>query len=200
LHAINPHVTYRVPDAEKTLFLTIDDGPSSATPLILDVLRKHGVPATFFVVTDHIRSDIFGRVLADGHQIGHHMRTTVRLSAMSDEQFLTEFVLAERVLGSFTSVRLFRPPDGSISKARAGYVTSKGYEIVVGTVYPLDHWLENKTLIVKLAKTLATDGGILILHDTDSRGPRTAAVLDDLIPQLKEKGYRFALLPANAAR
>ena len=36
--------------AEKTVYLTYDDGPSKNTPRILDVLKKHGVKATFFVI------------------------------------------------------------------------------------------------------------------------------------------------------
>ena len=70
---------------------------------------------------------------------------------------------------------------------------------MVGTVFPLDHWLENKAVIETLAKALVLDGGIVILHDTNTRGPRSAVVLDELIPELKAKGYGFALLPAPKA-
>lgn len=42
LHAINPDVTYRIPDVGKTLYITLDDGPSEATARILEVLKQHG--------------------------------------------------------------------------------------------------------------------------------------------------------------
>lgn len=196
LHALNPHVIYRVPGAEKTLFLTLDDGPSEATPQILDVLRKHEVHATFFIITDHIRPEMMKRILAEGHQLANHLRTSTSLSKLSDTQFQSDFLTADKALAGFDSVKLFRPPGGSISTMRAQYVKAHGYDIVVGTVFPLDHWLERKTFVKLLTTALVIDGGIIIMHDTNKRGPRTAAVLDELIPELKAKGYTFSLLPA----
>ena len=195
LHTLNPGVIYRVPNAEHTLFLTLDDGPSDATPLILEVLMKHDVHATFFVITDHIQPALLGRIISEGHQIAHHMKTSASLGRLSDVQFQEEFLAADKALTAFPHAKFFRPPGGSISKERADFVHAQGYQIVVGTVFPLDHWLENKTLVEGLIKALVVDGGIIILHDTPTRGPRTAAVLDELLPQLKQKGYRFALLP-----
>lgn len=195
LSAVNPQVIYRIPNASKTLYLTIDDGPSPATELILEVLKKHGAKATFFIVTDHLRPEVMRRLLADGHQVGHHMKTTVSLSRLSEDQFQSNFLAAEAALAPFSPAKLFRPPGGAIDRQQCEFVADRGYEIVIGTVYPLDHWLENKALIKTLTKLLTTDGGIIILHDTAARGFRTAEVLDGLIPELKTKGYHFAMLP-----
>lgn len=197
LPPLNPGVTYHIPSVGKTLYLTLDDGPSDGTDPILEVLKKHGVPATFFVITDHIRPEEINRIAAGGHQIGHHMRTTANIQKMPLDRFQAEFLAADKELSAFPRVKLFRPPNGSISSGQAAFVTAQGYQIVVGTVYPLDHWLENETAIKTLTKLLITDGGIIILHDTNTRGPRAAAVLDDLIPYLKGKGYTFALLPTK---
>lgn len=198
LHGLNPAVTYRVPGDAKTLFLTFDDGPSDSTHLILDVLRKHKVHATFFVTTDHIRPDVMRQVIADGHQIANHLKSTKSLARLSDAEFEADFEASENALAAFLPAKIFRPPGGSISSARAHYVTARGYTIVVGTVFPLDHWIENQGLIESVTKLMATDGGIIILHDTASRGPRTAAVLDTLIPYFQKQGYHFALLPQPA--
>lgn len=195
LHWSNPSVVYRVPGAGRTLFLTLDDGPSAATPQILDVLKKHDVHATFFITTDHITPEAMKRIAAGGHQIANHLKATRDLGRLTEAQFHADFQEAHRALAPYEPAKLFRPPGGSISDAQAKYVTAQGYSIVVGTVFPLDHWLESLAAIEFLSKTLVIDGGIIILHDTDSRGPRTAAVLDRLLPQLKQKGYRFALLP-----
>jgi peptidoglycan/xylan/chitin deacetylase (PgdA/CDA1 family) len=196
LHALNPGVMYRVPDAGRTLYLTLDDGPSDATGIILGVLRKHQTPATFFITTDHIRADRMAQILTDGHQLANHLKTTTNLSRLSDAQFEADFKAADQALAPFPHAKLFRPPGGSISAERVRYVADQGYAVVVGTVFPLDHWLESKASIETLAKALTIDGGIVILHDTAARGARTAEVLDDLIPQLQARGYRFALLPA----
>lgn len=195
LHELNPSVVYSVPSHEKALFLTLDDGPSESTHLILDVLKKYDVHATFFITTDHIRPDVMRQIIADGHQVANHLKRTKNLSRLPDAEFEADFEASEKALAPFQSTKLFRPPGGSITSTRAGYVTSRGYKIVVGTVYPLDHWLENISAIEILAKLMATSGGIIIMHDTNSRAPRTAAVLDVLIPYFREHGYHFELLP-----
>lgn len=197
LSAMNPGVLYRVPDAGKTLFLTLDDGPSEATPQILEVLRKHDVHATFFITTDHIHPDIMWRISAEGHLIANHLKAVTSLGRLSDAQFKADFAAADKALSGFNSAKFFRPPGGSISSDQVKYAASRDYTVVVGTVFPLDHWLENNALIEMLAKALVIDGGIIILHDTNTRGPKTAALLDTLIPELKNKGYQFELLPAH---
>jgi peptidoglycan-N-acetylglucosamine deacetylase len=193
----NPGITYRVPGVGKTLFITIDDGPSEGTHLILDVLKKHQVPATFFVITDHINSDIMNRIVVEGHPIGHHMRSTASIGNMPLNRFQSEFMAADHALSTYPHSRLFRPPNGTIPSEKAAFVTAQGYQIVVGTIFPLDHVIENEKAISELAKLLITDGGIIILHDTRTRAPRTAIVLNELIPYLKQKGYTFARLPSK---
>jgi peptidoglycan/xylan/chitin deacetylase (PgdA/CDA1 family) len=126
LHALNPGVMYRVPDAGRTLYLTLDDGPSEATGAILAVLRKHQVPATFFITTDHIRPELVAPILADGHQLANHLRATTSLSRLSDSQFEKDFATAVQALAPYPHVKLFRPPGGSISRERVNYVNAHG--------------------------------------------------------------------------
>lgn len=101
LSALNPGVVYRIPNAGRVLYLTIDDGPSDATPVILDVLRKHDVKATFFVTTDHIRPELMRRIAAEGHQVANHLKTTASLDRLSQEEFELAFQAAERDLAPY---------------------------------------------------------------------------------------------------
>src|SRR5687768_17229637 len=110
LQTANPNVTYRITGVGKTLYLTLDDSPSEATPLILDVLKRHNVPATFFVITDHIRPDLMNRIVSGGHQIAHHMRTSASIQEMPPDRFRTEFLEADAALTAYPRVKLFRPP------------------------------------------------------------------------------------------
>lgn len=196
LHALNPDVTYRIDGVGPTLYLTLDDGPSAATPEILDVLKKHGVKATFFIISDHINPSMMQRIVGEGHALGHHMKTTKNLGSMPEERFEAEFREAEKRIGECGPILAFRPPSGSINRQKAGFVRAAGYPVIAGTIYPLDHMLDDERHIEWLAHRLIVDGGIIILHDTNARGPRTARVLDRLIPRLKIDGYQFALLPA----
>jgi peptidoglycan/xylan/chitin deacetylase (PgdA/CDA1 family) len=52
-----PDICFRGNPDGKRLFLTIDDSPSDSTPVILAVLKKHNVPATFFIIGNHVHSD-----------------------------------------------------------------------------------------------------------------------------------------------
>jgi peptidoglycan/xylan/chitin deacetylase (PgdA/CDA1 family) len=193
----NPGVIYRLPSEKRTLFITLDDGPSESTETILSVLRKHGVPATFFVVSDHLEPEAVRRILSDGHQLGHHMKTTRSTDGMSDIAFQKEFLDAEAAISAFATTRLFRPAGGSLPQSQAAFVRSRGYRTVLGTVYPFDHAIRSESVIVTLARCLAVNGGIIILHDTRTRGRTTAAALDRLIPAFEAKGYTFALLPQS---
>jgi peptidoglycan-N-acetylglucosamine deacetylase len=194
LETYRSDVVFRVrgPAAEHTVFLTIDDAPSDKTDAILEVLARHHVTATFFVITNRIDDPtIIERILAAGHHIGNHMPTTKAASKMSLEEFRTDFDQADAILKKFGDVRLFRPPSDFGTREEIAYVRAKNMTTVVGAGYPLDHLLRNPTRIRFLARWLATDGAIIILHDGHDRGARTAAILDKLIPDLRRRGYEF---------
>ncbi|MBK9992388.1 MAG: hypothetical protein IPP19_17120 [Verrucomicrobia bacterium] len=89
---------------------------------------------------------------------------------------------------------LFRPASGFGAQEQVAYTESKGYRAVVGTVFPLDHWISNSPTLEYLARWLCVSGGIVILHDGEIRGRTTAEVLDRLIPKLKAAGYEFGRL------
>ena len=60
---------------EKRVFLTFDDGPSrTVTPLILDLLKKEEVKATFFTLGNSARNnpDILKREFDEGHYVANH--------------------------------------------------------------------------------------------------------------------------------
>lgn len=93
---------------------------------------------------------------------------------------------------------LMRPADGLIRDEQVEYVKSKGYRVVLGTVFPIDQGEQSETLIHYLINKTVHPGAIIILHDSHGRGLRTARVLNQMIPRLKEKGYRFGLLHKTA--
>src|SRR6266446_2641333 len=71
---------WRMPqDAPPTIYLTFDDGPNpAATPQLLDVLARHGVSATFFVLDRHLTPEtapIVRRAFEERHAVGLHSHT-----------------------------------------------------------------------------------------------------------------------------
>jgi peptidoglycan/xylan/chitin deacetylase (PgdA/CDA1 family)/acetyl esterase/lipase len=194
-----PGILFRFPAGERTIYLTIDDSPTEGTPAILEVLKRHDVRATFFVVSGRIGvAEQIDAIVADGHSLGHHMVSTRAGWRLTHEEFVRDFDECAAALERFGGARFFRPPSGYIGDKDLAYVRSNGLLPVLGTAYPFDASIENEGLLVRLTSWLCVDGGIIILHDGRDRGARTAVVLDRLIPLLKSKGYSVRDL--NAAR
>ena len=98
--------------------LTFDDGPNdAATPQLLDVLARHQVRATFFMMGSFARQkpDIARRVAAQGHLIGNHTMDHPKLAFEPAAKVRQQLVDCTAVLEDLTgnAVRFFRPPFGS---------------------------------------------------------------------------------------
>jgi len=192
---LQPDIAFRGPAGRRVVYVTIDDGPSEHTGDILAALRRHGVPATFFITGSHVAdAEALRRIVAEGHALGNHLWTTRRASALTLEEFRADFDATQAVLRPVAPVRLFRPSSDFGTADQLRYVREQGLLPVMGTMYPLDHRLGRPALLAGLARWLRIDGGILILHDGGTRGRTTAAVLDRLIPELKEDGCEFGRL------
>jgi peptidoglycan-N-acetylglucosamine deacetylase len=190
-----PDICFRGDADRKRLYLTIDDGPSDSTPAILAVLKKHNVPATFFIIGDRVHSDAQLRSIVEaGHSLGHHMRTWEPCTGMSSDRFSADFDYTDRLLRRFSTPLYFRPPSASCTTQQIAYGRSKGYRPILGTVFPFDHSIQRPSILRLLIRWLATPGGIVIIHDGDVRGRTTAQVLDEVLPALKRAGYEFDTL------
>ena len=80
--AIYPDAIFRMDPDEKAVYLTFDDGPiPEVTPWVLELLDKHNIKATFFMVGDNIRKhpDVFRMVVERGHRIGNHTFNHIRV-------------------------------------------------------------------------------------------------------------------------
>lgn len=201
LQAIHPHIHLSASSRDCRIYLTIDDAPSPDTRQILEVLERHGVRATFFVTSDHVESaDALATISSKGHLLGNHLRTTKQASRLSLDEFKRDFDACAAAIEPQTPARLYRPSSDFGTPQQLEYVRSKGYRTVIGTVFPLDHWISSPWMLSSLIEWLAIPGGIIILHDGRERGTTTAEVLDRVIPKLKERGYTFDTLRAEAVQ
>ena len=182
---------------EKLVALTFDDGPDEATSKVLDVLKKHNIQATFFLVGNKVEKhpDIVKRIVAEGHIVGNHTYCHSGCfplkGAKKTEHNITKCSAAiQKVIGK--QPKLFRPPFGvtnpNIGKAvRALRLTNIGWSI-----RSLDT-VKGKTreeVAEKVIKNLHT-GAIILLHD---RCLDADVLLENIIKGAREKGYSFASL------
>lgn len=198
----------------KEIALTFDDGPDpQTTARILDILDRHCLKATFFMVGRYAqaRPDLVRAVAARGHTIGTHSWThpnNLRHLPPKEarRQITRGFAAVEAALAGAPAedrARLapfFRFPGLNDSKPLMDWLGRRNIA-TLSCDFGADDWLKiSGTQVLKraLANIDQAGRGIIILHDTK---PHTADMLSDLIVTLEKRGYRFVqLVPERDAR
>lgn len=190
-HVMGAKVLPPVPDCSTTpcLALTFDDGPDSvATPLILDVLARHQVKATFFVVGSHVAGNeaILQREQREGHEIGNHTWSHPDLSKLSPEGVVDQLQRTQAAIAAagVPAPRVVRPPYGVIDPMIASH---NHLTVVRWNVDPADWKFRDPQGIFEHIVTNARPGAVILLHDLY---PSTAAAVDMAIQTLKPH-YQF---------
>lgn len=186
---------------EKVLYLTFDAGYENGnTEPILDALKKHNVPATFFVVGHYLETapDLVKRMVAEGHTVGNHTYHHPDMSAISDmESFRKEMEDVETLYQQITGqpmTKFYRPPQGKYSIENLKMAKELGYHTFFWSLAYVD-WYQDKQPSKEEAfsKLLGRihPGSIVLLHSTSATN---GAILDELIGKWEEMGYRFSTL------
>ncbi|GAA5532738.1 polysaccharide deacetylase family protein [Deinococcus aluminii] len=172
------------PGAERIAALTFDDAPHPLfEPLLLDLLRRSGAKATFFVIGRNARAyPYFIRdMVAQGHEVGNHTYHHVRLPPLALPDATQEMELANAVIRELTGkpVRYFRPPGGEYTPATLRAAESLGLTTVFWTDDPGDFQNPGMTTLEARLDRRLRPGGIVLLHDNASE------MLDVLRPFLR---------------
>jgi peptidoglycan/xylan/chitin deacetylase (PgdA/CDA1 family) len=198
----DPSVVYSFDTRDRAIALTIDDGPSAAsTPSILEVLHRHGAPATFFLIGEHVPGNqgIVAAMVASGHEIANHGVHDEPAVDLGAEHFERDLLATDRILSHWQKPVWFRPGSGWYEDWMLEILERHGYRVALGTVYPLDTVHPFVGLSRRFILWRTSPGGIVILHDVGERGARTAEVLNELLPELARRGFRVVTLSELAA-
>lgn len=191
---------------DKVLYLTFDAGfENGNTPAILDALKKHSAPATFFVVGTYVTSnqELIRRMLAEGHTVGNHTYHHPDMSQIaSKEAFEKELKDVEQAYKETTGeemVKFYRPPQGKYSESNLQMANELGYRTFFWSLAYVD-WYENDqpTKEEAFEKLLGRihPGAIVLLHSTSKTN---AEILDELLTKWEEMGYTFRSLDQIAS-
>ena len=187
-------------EEEKRVALTLDDGPSAATELLLDGLRERGVSVTFFLCGYRIRErpDAVRRMAQDGHELGVHGDSHAYFTTMPEKALRRELEDTAGAILQLTGVppTLVRPPGGLSNEKVLSVCADEGLRVIHWSVDPCD-WdrsVRDKTVarVLKAAK----DGDVILLHDLNKT---TAKNVLALIDALRARGFSFRTVSALAA-
>jgi peptidoglycan/xylan/chitin deacetylase (PgdA/CDA1 family) len=195
LERLTPNVVWRVATDRPLVALTFDDGPHPVhTPHVLDILRRSGAQATFFLIGARAEAHpaLVARIKAEGHEVGNHYLTKEHTYRHADDEFLRRLERTERAAGIAGHPKLFRPPGGVTSSRHLRLARERGYTCVLGSAYPYDGSRQPPTAYIEwlVEKNLAP-GAIVILHDGIADPARSIAALPRILAAGRERGLRF---------
>lgn len=188
-----------VGDTEKqVLYLTFDAGyENGCTEKILDVLKKHNVPAAFFLVGNYIEknADLVRRMVDEGHIVGNHTMHHYDMRKITDpaafQKELTDLEQLFCTVTGKTMPKYYRPPQGTYSQENLEMAQKMGYKTVFWSLAYAD-WDNNAQPTREQAfnKLLPRvhNGAVVLLHSTSSTN---AEILDELLTKWEEMGYCF---------
>ncbi len=175
---------------EACLALTFDDGPSSqVTPQILDILAKHHVQATFFIVGSHVagNEELLRRMYRDGHEIGNHSWSHPDFTTITAAQLDMQVAKAQQAIvrAGVPAPTLFRPPYGAVNAVVRAHVPMT---LAMWNVDPEDWRQKTGKEVVERVEAGIKPGRVVDMHDVHQP---TADGLDQLLTDLTNANYKL---------
>ncbi len=196
----------------KKVYITFDDGPSSCTGEILDILKEKDVQATFFVVgKDEKFYPEYQRIVDEGHTLAMHSYThDYGKIYASIDAFKEDVEKLHKLLLDVTGydAKLYRFPGGSSNevssvdmKKCAAYLKEKGYIYFDWNAQngdAVEYYISPEELNQNVMGFVRSNEGdsVILMHDLETHH-NTVEALPDLIDQLKAEGYEILPLTTD---
>ena len=194
----------------RQLALTYDDGPNDPHTLrLLEVLAKHNVHATFFLIGRYVhQKPAIARAIAKaGHIVGNHTFTHPVLIFRSDLEIRRELAQCRSVLHDVIGEHsnLFRPPFGARRPAVLRIARELGLEPVMWNVTGHDWSAPPAPQIERKVIKQIRGGNVILLHDGGHKQigadrSQTVIATDRLVTRYKSEGFEFVTIPKMMGR
>jgi peptidoglycan-N-acetylglucosamine deacetylase len=189
----------------RQLALTYDDGPNDAHTLrLLEVLAKHNVHATFFLIGRYVQQhpEIVREIVHAGHVVGNHTFTHPLLIFKSEAEIRQELTQCRDALQDAVGKpsNLFRPPFGGRRPAPLRVARKLGLEPIMWNVTGYDWNAPPAAAIERKVAKQIRGGDVILLHDGGHKQmgadrSQTVIATDHLIARYKSEGYGFVTIP-----
>lgn len=199
---VNAEVTCTTvtPDVKgkKYVALTFDEGPSSRTSDILDILKEKGAEATFFVSGDKVASASAAvkAIAESGNELGTNAYSDVNLGSLSAADLRSQlgdsFKAVERAGAG--EVSLVRPPFGEFSEQNWADAMDLVSAVVSWNVDSGDWLLPGASAVADTVVGSVSNGSIVLLTDNDATSAQTVEALPQIIDRLQAEGYELVTL------
>ena len=219
LRAIYPQLIWRMPNQEKIIYLSFDDGPhATATPFVLDTLAQYNAKASFFCIGKNVleHPKIYERILQEGHSVGNHTQHHANGWKVSKDAYFSEIDEAGKLIHS----NLFRPPYGRIKRSQIKQLiqssnsllsNAQSFDAHSSNVHPSKIQQAYKIIMwsvlsgdfdTQLSAVACTNnvlnntgpGSIVVFHDSTKAWDRMSVALPKVLEHFSAKGYRFEAL------
>lgn len=184
---------YRVETNEKKVAISFDAAwGSDITPKLLEILKKHNVKTTFFLVKFWMEKypEMTKLIAQEGHELGNHSATHPNMGKLSKDKIIEELNQTRDKIKELTGqdTVLFRPPFGDYSNTLITTANELGYYVIQWDVDSLD-WkdLSANAIYDRVIKQVKP-GSIVLFHNN---GKHTAEALEPIIVELKRQGYQI---------
>lgn len=182
---------YKVDTDKKEIALTFDISYSERNvEKILDILDKHNIKATFFVVGGWVdkHPDLVEEIHKRGHEIGNHSNSHPYFNEISEDEIKKEIQTTSQKIKAITGedTYLFRPPFGEIDENGVRVCESLGYKVIKWDVDSMD-WknIKDSNIVDRVAQN-AKQGSIILFHGD---GKDVQYYLEQIIYHFEKNGY-----------
>ena len=194
----HPDILWRGDASRREIALTFDDGPHPRdTPEVLDVLAKHAVRATFFLIGKDVEKNqsLAKQIHTGGHEIGIHCYRHVpfpfeKPDVLRKQLEKTKTLISQACGIPPIEIRDVRPPYGAFTSKTKSLLAEWGYRLVMWNCIP-PHFTQPLSWTIQQILNASISGSIIVLHDGHGHGSKAAQIVETIVPKIKSQGFEF---------